>query len=290
MANIGLAISGGGIKAFASVGVVRLAKENGITFSSYAGTSMGSVIASLLACGIEQEEMETLLLDLEQTFIKDKIFTPNIKVMPFYKHQINGLVDADLLENVLKEVFEKFNVIHIKDVPVPLFIPAVDLISGKLVIFTNKKEAIDAYDHIIVEDDVELAKAVRASCAFPFVFNSTKHKDLDLIDGGVRMNLPIWPLKQLKKTKVLSVSMLEIEKPKEYKSILDVSIRAADLMIEQSVYAAKTEGDLNINVHVSAEHPFDLNKGRIVIEEGYVEAQKNVEKLKKLNKKVSLFG
>ena len=62
MAN-GLAISGGGMKFFAHMGVIKALEEIGINFDYISGTSSGSVVASLYSMGISADEMIDLVSD-----------------------------------------------------------------------------------------------------------------------------------------------------------------------------------------------------------------------------------
>lgn len=50
--RIGLALSGGGAKGAAHIGVLQALKEEGIPIDYISGTSSGSIIASLYACRI----------------------------------------------------------------------------------------------------------------------------------------------------------------------------------------------------------------------------------------------
>ena len=56
--NLGVALSGGGIKAFSQVGVLRFLKENGFVFDGFAGTSMGAIVATLMAHEIPIDKIE----------------------------------------------------------------------------------------------------------------------------------------------------------------------------------------------------------------------------------------
>ena len=55
--KIGLALAGGGVKGAAHIGVIKALKENGIEIDMVAGTSIGSIVASLLAMGYTTSEM-----------------------------------------------------------------------------------------------------------------------------------------------------------------------------------------------------------------------------------------
>lgn len=52
---------------------------------------------------------------------------------------------------------------------------------------------------------MNIGKAVRASCSYPVVFSPCTYKDVKLIDGGIRENIPWKELKALGADKVISI-------------------------------------------------------------------------------------
>ena len=55
--ELGLALSGGGVKGAAHIGVIKALEEAGIKISSISGTSSGSIVAVLYACGYSSNEI-----------------------------------------------------------------------------------------------------------------------------------------------------------------------------------------------------------------------------------------
>ena len=60
--KIGLALSSGGARGFAHLGVLKVLKEEGIPVDCVAGSSMGSIMAVLLANGLDLDMCEKLLV------------------------------------------------------------------------------------------------------------------------------------------------------------------------------------------------------------------------------------
>ena len=58
--RLGLALSGGGARAAASIGVLKVLAENNIPVSAVAGTSMGALIGGFTAAGYQPEEIERI--------------------------------------------------------------------------------------------------------------------------------------------------------------------------------------------------------------------------------------
>jgi predicted acylesterase/phospholipase RssA len=64
----GLALSSGGSKAVAHIGVIRVLREMGVTIDAIAGSSGGAVVGAALACGLEEAEMLEQLRMLAHSF------------------------------------------------------------------------------------------------------------------------------------------------------------------------------------------------------------------------------
>ena len=59
--SVGLVLSGGGAKGIAHIGVIKALEENNIPIDYIAGTSMGSIVGGLYACGYTTDEMLDLI-------------------------------------------------------------------------------------------------------------------------------------------------------------------------------------------------------------------------------------
>ena len=62
MPRLGLALAGGGAKAAASIGVLKVLAQEGIPVYAAAGTSMGAGVGGLLAAGYRPDEIERIFL------------------------------------------------------------------------------------------------------------------------------------------------------------------------------------------------------------------------------------
>ena len=55
--KLGLSLAGGGIKGAAHIGAIKALQEEGVQIDYISGTSSGSIVASLYACGYSTSEM-----------------------------------------------------------------------------------------------------------------------------------------------------------------------------------------------------------------------------------------
>lgn len=280
MKKISLALAGGGIRAYAQIGVYRVLNENDFEIESLSGTSMGSIIASLIAAGANCYQLEKAMYDLEKGFLDKQIFLkPSLRVLPMSKRKLNGLVDADIFEDMIQNQFDKFNVENLSDLRKPISITSVDLISGKLVVFTNTPDAFKDQPDKIIISNATVKEAVRASCSFPIVFSTKKYENMQLVDGGVKMNLPVALLRTMKANKILSVTMDGSTKYKASNKLLNVAFRIIDIMTSANQESDRLLSDYNINIDVSRYYTFDAGKGSKIVEQAYNETRSQLDQI-----------
>lgn len=161
--KIGLALSGGGARGLAHIGVLKVLEQEGIPVDFLAGTSMGGVIAAAYASGLSADYIEKEALRMARL---RNLITLLDRSLPR-----RGLVEGQKVEEYLTthlgdKTFEEMKI--------PLSLVAVDLISGQEVVL-NSGSVVDA---------------VRATVSLPGVFAPFRLGDYLLVDGGVLNNLP----------------------------------------------------------------------------------------------------
>ena len=149
--NIGLALSGGGVKGATHIGVLQALEENEVKISTISGTSIGSIVASLYAMGYTTDEMLKLFKYFAKTILKTdpKYLISNIRT----KRSIlgEGIISGQAIEDAINECAKLKNIKYIKDITMPIAIPTVDIKTGKEIIFTNANIS----NEYIPENEVE---------------------------------------------------------------------------------------------------------------------------------------
>lgn len=162
--KIGLVLSGGGVKALAHVGLIKVLLENNIMPNEVAGTSGGAIVSALYASGYSPAEMVT--------FFKD------MPLMKWSLYALNkpGIIDSDKYELFFKNYFPE----NFEDLNIPLTVTATNLLTGRLNYFSSG----------------ELIKPLIASSALPPVFSPIEINGNLYSDGGILNNFPIEPLRK----------------------------------------------------------------------------------------------
>jgi NTE family protein len=277
--RIGLALSGGGIKAYAQQPVVDFFYSKKVKFNYFAGTSMGSVIATLLALGLDAEELKTALVRLEKKFEERKIMVPSITTLATSK--LNGLLDGAKLEELLEEEFKLYGGDNIENVKTALFIVSVDILTSKLVIFTSCKSYKSKISNAVVINKGKLSQIVRASCTIPVLFASYDMNDMKLVDGGLLMNLPVTPLIDAGAKKIVSISMVSEFSKSKCSSIMDIGLRSMEMMLDSTVHLERSKATININIPLDDVTIIDVGKSQIVFESSSKWINENKDSLNK---------
>ncbi len=161
--KIGIALSGGGARGIAHLGVLKALEEKNLAPEVISGASAGSIVGALYADGHSPEEIF-------------KFF----QASGFYKFVKFGLEPRGILklDGLVKVLKDHLSVERIEDLKKPLFIGCTEFNSGKQRLFSEG----------------DLSVLVMASCSIPILFKAVEYESKLLIDGGVVSNLPIEPL------------------------------------------------------------------------------------------------
>jgi len=177
--RVGLALSGGGARGLAHIGVLKVFEEQGVPIHALAGTSMGGLIAAAYAAGMSVSELEAAALKM--TNLRELVALVDLRPPR------RGLLAGEHVRKYLaKFVDEDLTFAELK---LPLAMQAVDLNSGK--------------EHTLREGN--LLDAVMATSAFPGVFPPVEIQGYQLVDGGVLNNLPTELPRQLGADVVIAV-------------------------------------------------------------------------------------
>ncbi len=184
--KIGLALSGGGGRGSYEMGALKYLYENKIYPGVIAGTSVGAINAAALASGFTIEKLEEFWLNIRQ----NSIFRYSLwkTLSGFFRKSHTPVLDTTPLKKLLTR---EIDIEKIRTSAIKVFIPAVNIRTGELEIFSN--------DTITVQH-------IMASAAIPMAFpHITIGRKNHYWDGGLGMNTPITPLIEAGVKKIYAV-------------------------------------------------------------------------------------
>lgn len=156
-----LVLGGGGARGFAHLGLIRAMQEKGIPIDAVGGTSMGAMVAAMLAMGLDAQQM---LARMRETFVTGKFLND-------YSLSRISLISAEKFRRQLKVVFGER---RIEDLELPFYC-----------LSTNLTRRVP-----VVHDQGELATWVGASMAVPGIAPPIVHRGELLVDGGLLNAIP----------------------------------------------------------------------------------------------------
>jgi NTE family protein len=177
--KIGLALSGGGARGFAHVGVLKVLTEYEIPIDYISGTSIGSLVGGAFAAGMTASEVEAMAGSVGWRHMTRPSFSPRA-----------------LFSNapMTRFIRRHFPVTRFEDLKIPFTAVACDLVSGKEVRLREKGDLISA---------------IRASCAVPAVFMPIRNGDGTLlVDGGLAALVPIDAVREMGADIIIAVDLL----------------------------------------------------------------------------------
>lgn len=287
--SIGLALAGGGMQGVAHIGAIKALEELGIKPDYIAGTSSGSIFASMYAMGFTTEEMFETVDESYKTLINVEK-GPIIKAIATYlikkEIKIGGLIKGEKVEELVIKMADKKGIKNISDIKMPLAIPTVDTISTKECISMSKNYNLqdDDIDYIY---DIPIGTAVRASMAFPGIYTTCNFGKYNFIDGGTKDNLPVKVLKDMGAEKVIALSF-DITNYTPSDNILSILLRAVDIFSLKDVRKAQKQADLAIEIQNDDTSLLQTDNIQKCFQIGYDTIMKHKEEIEKLKDSVSV--
>ena len=257
--KVGVALSGGGVRGTAHIGVLKILAENHIPIDMISGTSAGAIVAAMYACGYSPQNMQTMVEKLKMNEFIDL----NVTVADLFKHGMKwlysgmfrfwsvlptGLIKGDKIEQYFHRLWQDRTV---RDTDIPIAITAVDLNSADTIFFTspvfNSRAILNArYYH-----NTSLTDAVRASISIPGIFFPKKYRSMTLVDGAVKNNLPTDILRHMGADVVIGVDLgYDGQANYDIKTVGEILIQCIEIM-SREVTLLKSEQHADIIIRPS---------------------------------------
>lgn len=268
--RVGLALSGGGARGLAHVGVLRALERMGVPVDAISGTSMGSLVGGLYAAGYSAGDLEEIARDIDWTalFIDapargvmepfDQVKgNPTLLSLPM-RHGRIGLPSGVVAGQHLAELFSRLTwpvqtVRDFRRLPIPFSAVATDIATGEAVVL----------------DSGSLAGAMRASMSLPSVFAPANVDGRILLDGGLVRSLPAQDVRALGADLVICSDVSEpLLQAHRLRTMLDVLNQAVGYHGNESTLEERKRCDVYIRPDLELLDGFSFERAADWIERG----------------------
>jgi NTE family protein len=282
--RIGLALGGGGARGLAHIGVLRVFEKEEIPIHLIAGTSIGALVGGAYASGVKPDELQkkvdeylnstefrsSAIKVFEAAHAKGEIGLPQ-KIQTYLRNHfylIQAMFKPGILSNEDFQATIDYFIpdIQIEETRIPFRAVATDLVSGEQISLSKGS----------------LRQAVMASCAVPGAIAPLKDGERLLSDGGIICRVPGRVARQEGADIVIAVVVDRGIGSEELKTVVDVYLRASEIMGERLKQYELAEADVVIRPKVGDLHWSSFSQAMNLIDEGEKAAQEKLDDIRRL--------
>lgn len=264
--RIALALSGGGARGVAHIGILQRLEEEGYPIESVTGSSIGSLVAALYAVGYSPKEIEALFdrVDFERAFLDSLRRMPGQTLDEQERRESSPItlerdgtdwhftrgISGVPVQRTLEGLFMRATYLsagRFDDFRVPLRIVATNLATGEGKAFAEG----------------DLVEVIRASMAVPGGFQPVMLQGQPWVDGALVENLPVFMAREAFPTEF--VVGLDISSPlatRQAGNALSIAAQSLDLTIERRQWESRRAADFLIRPELG-EVPFISYKDQL---------------------------
>ena len=237
--RIGLALSGGGARGAAHIGVLKVLEELRVPVHCVAGTSLGAIVGGAFASGTPPNKLDEIVRATdwddvfsdrparEEIWIRRKaddyktLFAPEYGFRDWGLVLPKGIVAGVAIETFLRKLTASAaGIDDFQKLPIPFRAVAADIETGEEVVLARGS----------------VARAMRASMAVPGAIAPIEIDGRLLVDGGIANNLPIDVVRKLCADVIIAVNISTPPlKRDEITSALSVTAQLLNLLGKQTV-------------------------------------------------------
>ena len=270
-----VALSGGGARGIAAIGVLKAFHEKGIKVEAITGTSIGGIIGGLYACGYSPDELAAMVNNLDLTGLFSN--KPARRTMFLTQREERGRHLFSIRFNGFKPV-------------VPRALTAGQKLTSILTTWTTRANyhAAGNFDNLaipfktistdivsgqeVVLDSGSLSDAMRATMGFPLAFTPLDKGERLLMDGGMVTPIPVELVKSMSDSISFTIAINTVSPllPKEELSTpLDIANQVTSIMTADKLNDQLDKADYAIKPPLNGIGMSDFKSNERLIEIGY---------------------
>lgn len=290
-----LVLSGGGLRGAAHIGVIRALEEAELHPSMVLGVSAGSIVAAMYGTGHTPSQMLSLVHEAKHRYLFDFDWRWVSQAFMGLVHKIQGKPDAEVWPGLPSGILvgrqlEKFlesiwGTKTLDDTSIPTVVTAADLKSGLAICFVpHGFDPLFPLPYRKFVTGVPIAKAVRASCGIPGVFQPVPTGPFQLVDGAVRTNMPTDVARALGAERVVCVNLRDPEQSFGVPgNFVETMLRASEIMgYEMDLCTIREGADLVMEPRVGHIRIFDFERIDEAVKAGYASALSAIPTISRL--------
>lgn len=250
--TVGLVLGGGAARGFSHIGIIKALEENGIPIDLLVGTSMGSIVAGLYACGYSTDNLAQIMTSLDQATLFDIPFPPR-----------GGFLQTRRFETFL---FELTSGKSFTELPIPFYSVISELRTGKELALHSGR----------------VSQGIQASMSIPGIFPPVNIDGTYYIDGGMKNAVPVDVARRMGADIVIGVDVKKDLKQADYNSILNNLQLTLWFMTDGYVQQHEGDADVIITPDVKYDSYMEYERGDYFIQEGYEAGQAAINQIKQV--------
>jgi len=261
--KLGIALSGGGLRGFAQVGVLEELEKAGIDIDYIAGSSMGAMVGGLYAIGCSPEELIEFALktdwanifkntpELSTMFVGQRgdinKYLLTLRFQNFMPYIPQAITQGQRLFSLLNTMVLRTGYLHVAkfdEFRIPLRVISTNNITGKQKVFTEGN----------------LALIIFSSIAAPFIINEVTINDTTYVDGGLINNIPTDVAQSMGSDIIIAIDCTSPLYPLSQLKLPNESIdRYSTIMQAEKNEQSRKLADVVIAPELGISPPYDYN-------------------------------
>ena len=284
--KVALVLSGGGVKGYAHLGVLRVLERENIKIDYITGTSIGALVGTLYSIGYSVDEIEKFLDDVNvSSFLETVTDNTNLSLEKkeslkkysaylSFDNELNfsfpkGLKGTGEEYLILKKILGKYEYMDSFDnFPIPLRIVATNLNTGETKAFSKG----------------DVAKVLIASMAIPSIFEPMKIDGEIYVDGLVSRNLPVEEAYEMGADIVIASDIGAPVVEKDDYNILSVMSQANTIQASNITKVSREKASILISPDIKDISAIASSKKEELMKLGKLAAEKEIDKIRLLTK------
>lgn len=284
--RVGLALSGGGARGFAQIGVLQALEDYDIPIDIIVGTSMGSIVGGLYAAGYRADQLQEIAKTINWSEImSDAPPRSNLFIgqkdeqgRSILKLRFKGLKPAipqaisagQKLASILTSLTLRSDYqisSNFDRLKIPFRAVACDLITGQKVIIRSGN----------------LAEAMKASSAVPLLISPVSYDSMLLVDGGLINNIPVNEVSEFDVDLIIAVDTVsKLRQRDKLKAPWEIADQVTTIMQREKNADQRQKADILISVDLVDLKSDNFQHANEMITAGYQAAVQQIHRIQNI--------